>query len=244
MEPLSAIEETHLAVIVGGGGAIAQALAALWCKDPTLRVVVVSRAPLPMPNVQSMLTDYSEESLLAVASTLTGLQMPMSRLVITNGVLSGDAFSPERKISELNVTAFQHVLAVNALLPLQVLSAFWSLIRHGAAPRIAVLSARVGSLSDNRLGGWYTYRASKAALNMMLKNAAIEAQRINRQAKFVAYHPGTVDSPLSQPFQRSVPKEKLFTPEFTASQLTEVLNTAVADGELSYVDWAGETIAW
>ena len=142
------------------------------------------------------------------------------------------------------MTAFQHVLAVNALLPLQVLSAFWSLIRHGAAPRIAVLSARVGSLSDNRLGGWYSYRASKAALNMMLKNAAIEAQRINRRAKFVAYHPGTVDSPLSQPFQRSVPKEKLFTPEFTASQLTEVLNTAVADGELSYVDWAGETIAW
>ena len=94
MEPLSAIEETRLAVIVGGGGAIAQALAALWCKDPTLRVVVVSRAPHPMPNVQSMLTDYSEESLLAIASTLTDLQMPMSRLVITNGVLSGDAFSP------------------------------------------------------------------------------------------------------------------------------------------------------
>ena len=78
----------------------------------------------------------------------------------------------------------------------------------------------------------------------MLKTASIEAQRINRQAKFIAYHPGTVDSPLSQPFQRSVPKEKLFTPEFTASQLTEVLNQAVADGELSYVDWAGETIAW
>ena len=79
---------------------------------------------------------------------------------------------------------------------------------------------------------------------MMLKNAAIEAQRINRQAKFIAYHPGTVDSPLSQPFQRSVPKEKLFTPQFTALRLTEVLNTAVADGDLSYVDWAGEAIAW
>ncbi|MDA7581622.1 SDR family NAD(P)-dependent oxidoreductase [Luminiphilus sp.] len=244
MEPLSDIEETRLAVIVGGGGAIAQALAVLWCKDPTLRVVVVSRSPQPMPNVQSMLTDYTEESLSAIASTLSDLQIPMSRLVVTNGVLSGDTFSPERKISELNATAFQHVLAVNALLPLQVLSAFWALIRHGAAPRIAVLSARVGSLSDNRLGGWYSYRASKAALNMMLKTASIEAQRINRQAKFIAYHPGTVDSPLSQPFQRSVPKEKLFTPEFTASQLTEVLNQAVADGELSYVDWAGETIAW
>ena len=79
MEPLSDIEETRLAVIVGGGGAIAQALAALWCKDPTLRVVVVSRASPPMPNVQSMLTDYSEASLAAIASTLADLQMPMSR---------------------------------------------------------------------------------------------------------------------------------------------------------------------
>ena len=153
MEPLSAIEQKRLAVIVGGGGAIAQALAALWCKDPTLRVVIVSRAPSPMPNVQSMLTDYSEASLLAIASTLADLQIPMSRLVITNGVLSGDAFRPERKISDLNVTAFQHVLAVNALLPLQVISAFWSLIRHGAAPRVAVLSARVGACQTIDSGG-------------------------------------------------------------------------------------------
>ena len=104
------------------------------------------------------------------------------------------------------------------------LAAFWSLIRKSEAPRIAVLSARVGSLGDNELGGWYSYRASKAALNMMMKCAAIEVRRLNKQAKLVAYHPGTVDSPLSKPFQRSVPEGQLFTPQFSAAQLIDILD--------------------
>ena len=79
---------------------------------------------------------------------------------------------------------------------------------------------------------------------MMLKCAAIELRRVNKNAKLIAYHPGTVDSPLSKPFQRSVPEGKLFTPDFTAQQLEGLMATAVADGELSYLDWAGEKIDW
>jgi NAD(P)-dependent dehydrogenase (short-subunit alcohol dehydrogenase family) len=135
-------------------------------------------------------------------------------------------------------------MSVNALLPMRSLAAFWPLIRTSEAPRIAVLSARVGSLGDNELGGWYSYRASKAALNMMMKCAAIEVRRLNKQAKLVAYHPGTVDSPLSKPFQRSVPEGKLFTPAFSAAQLIDILDRSEPDGELAYLDWAGETIPW
>jgi NAD(P)-dependent dehydrogenase (short-subunit alcohol dehydrogenase family) len=125
-----------------------------------------------------------------------------------------------------------------------ILSALWSLMRSSTQPRVAVLTARVGSLSDNELGGWYSYRASKAALNMMLKCAAIEVRRINKNAKLIAYHPGTVDSPLSKPFQRSVPEGKLFSPEFSAEQLDNLMTSAVPDGRLSYLDWAGQAIDW
>jgi NAD(P)-dependent dehydrogenase (short-subunit alcohol dehydrogenase family) len=129
-------------------------------------------------------------------------------------------------------------------LPAMVLKAFMPLIRASNAPRIAVLSARVGSIEDNKLGGWYAYRASKAALNMLLRTASIELKRLNRQAKLIAYHPGTVDTPLSKPFQRNVPSDQLLTPEFAARRLHEVLLEAGVAGELSYLDWRGETIPW
>jgi NAD(P)-dependent dehydrogenase (short-subunit alcohol dehydrogenase family) len=135
-------------------------------------------------------------------------------------------------------------MTVNALTPMLVLSTLWALMRSSTQPRVAVLTARVGSLTDNELGGWYSYRASKAALNMMLKCAAIEVRRINKNAKLIAYHPGTVDSPLSKPFQRSVPEGKLFSPDFSAEQLDNLMTSAVPDGALSYLDWAGQTIDW
>ena len=107
-----------------------------------------------------------------------------------------------------------------------------------------VLSARVGSIGDNGLGGWYSYRGSKAALNMMLRCAALETRRVNPAAKILAYHPGTVDTPLSEPFQTNVAPEKLFSPVRAAEALDTVLSSLEADGELSYLDWRGETIPW
>jgi NAD(P)-dependent dehydrogenase (short-subunit alcohol dehydrogenase family) len=94
------------------------------------------------------------------------------------------------------------------------------------------------------MGGWYSYRSAKAALNMGLRSASIEMARRARGIKLIAYHPGTVDSDLSKPFQRGVPDGKLFTPAFAAERLDAVLDQHRADGELAYVDWAGETIPW
>jgi len=137
-----------------------------------------------------------------------------------------------------------HVLEINTVLPLLWLAAFSDAIKYGDAPRIAVFSARVGSIGDNALGGWVSYRASKAALNMALKCAAIEFSRLNKSAKLLAFHPGTVDTAMSEPFQKGVPAGKLFSPAYVAQQLLGILDSLEPDGELSYLDWAGKTVPW
>jgi NAD(P)-dependent dehydrogenase (short-subunit alcohol dehydrogenase family) len=110
--------------------------------------------------------------------------------------------------------------------------------------KLVVFSARVGSISDNNLGGWYSYRASKAALNMMLKTAAIELARRAKNIKIIAFHPGTTDTPLSRPFQKNVPDEKLFTCNFVATQLLNIIENIEIDGKASYLDWQGKAIQW
>lgn len=244
MERLLATDTRPLAVVVGSGGAIARSLLARWCESGLYHVVAVGRSHCDIQGVHSLTTDYSEASLAEVTAAVSALGSNIERLVVTNGVLSGEDFSPERKVGDLTTASWQHVMTVNALTPMLILSALWSLMRSSTQPRVAVLTARVGSLSDNELGGWYSYRASKAALNMMLKCAAIEVRRINKNAKLIAYHPGTVDSPLSKPFQRSVPEGKLFSPDFSAEQLDNLMTSAVPDGTLSYLDWAGQAIDW
>ena len=109
---------------------------------------------------------------------------------------------------------------------------------------MAALSARVGSIGDNHLGGWYAYRSSKAALNMMLRTLSIEYGRRVKNVKIISFHPGTTDTALSKPFQASVPSDKLFTPEFVAGRLYGIMAEAEIDGQLSYLDWDNKAIPW
>ncbi len=231
------------AVIIGAGG-IGVALADKWQQSGHYDVHVVSRDTSINSSWQGWRSDYSDESLAEISAGIAAAPGEVSRLVITNGVLQGDGFRPERALRQLSRTAMAHVLEINTVLPMIVLAAFESQLRNVSRPRVAVLSARVGSIGDNRLGGWYSYRASKSALNMMLQCAAIELHRVNRSLKLIAFHPGTTDTPLSKPFQRGVPADKLFTPKFVADQLSTILDTIEPDGRLSYLDWAGEPIPW
>jgi NAD(P)-dependent dehydrogenase (short-subunit alcohol dehydrogenase family) len=194
--------------------------------------------------VQTHQCDYSEAALAALAIQLQEESADIRRLIICNGVLQGEGYRPERALNQLKTSAMEQVFEVNTFLPMRVLAFLAPVIKRSSAPRIAVLSARVGSIGDNGLGGWYSYRGSKAALNMMLRCAALEMRRVNSAAKIMAYHPGTVDTPLSQPFQTNVAPEKLFSPERAAKALDTVLSNLEADGELSYLDWRGETIPW
>ena len=231
------------AVIIGAGG-IGLALADKWQESGQYDVHVVSRSIPAEAQWQGWQSDYSDESLVEISAGIAAVPGELSRLVITNGVLQGDGFRPERALRQLSRSAMAHVLEIDTVLPMIALAAFESQLKNVSRPRVAVLSARVGSIGDNHLGGWYSYRASKSALNMMLQCAAIELHRVNRTLKLIAFHPGTTDTPLSKPFQRGVPADKLFTPEFVADQLTAILDTIESDGRLSYLDWAGELIPW
>jgi NAD(P)-dependent dehydrogenase (short-subunit alcohol dehydrogenase family) len=120
-------------------------------------------------------------------------------------------------------------------------------LRLSKSAQICVLSARVGSISDNRLGGWYGYRSTKAALNMMVKCAGIELKRKHKDWQLVLFHPGTTDTPLSEPFQQNVAAKKLFSAKQTAHYLHQVLQQMRLRQQteaVDYVDWQGKTIPW
>ena len=237
-------------LVVGASSAIAGALIERWSKEAFRPITAVSRSLADvhslsaLKGVNAYQSDYSDESLQSMTTELLDGGIDINRLIVCNGVLQGEGYRPERALNQLEVSAMRDVFEANTFTPMRVLAALWPVLKRSTAPRIAVLSARIGSIADNQLGGWYSYRGSKAALNMMLKCAALELRRLNPAAKLIAYHPGTVDTPLSKPFQGTVAPEKLFSPERAAEALDAVLSPLEADGELSYVDWRGEKIPW
>ena len=243
------MSSNSLDLVIGAGSAIGGALIERWSREGAQPILAVARSvdslsvvePL---GVQTQLCDYTEAALAALAAQLQEQSVDIRRLIICNGVLQGERYRPERALNQLKTSAMEQVFEVNTFLPMRVLASLAPVLKRGTAPRIAVLSARVGSIGDNGLGGWYSYRGSKAALNMMLRCAALEMRRVNPAAKIMAYHPGTVDTPLSQPFQTNVAPENLFSPARAAEALDTVLSGLEADGELSYLDWRGENIPW
>jgi len=243
------MSSNSLDVVIGAGSAIGRALIERWSREDTHPIFAVARTEQALALVESLgvqthQCDYSEAALAALATQMQEQSVDIRRLIICNGVLQGEGYRPERALNQLKTTAMEQVFEVNTFLPMRVLASLTPVIKRSSAPRIAVLSARGGSIGDNGLGGWYSYRGSKAALNMMLRCAALEMRRVNPAAKIMAYHPGTVDTPLSQPFQANVAPEKLFSPARAAEALDTVLASLEADGELSYLDWRGEPIPW
>jgi NAD(P)-dependent dehydrogenase (short-subunit alcohol dehydrogenase family) len=233
--------------LVVGMGAIGAAVAAHWTAQGRFGNVWCIARSLPEargPGMRCLVTDHSDDSLAACLGQIRSGGRPLSRVVIAIGTLHGDTYQPEKALGRLREDALLDVYRVNCVLPLRWLAALGPLLRGADDCRVTVLSARVGSIGDNRLGGWYSYRCAKAALNMGLKSAAIELARGSRGVKLIAYHPGTVDSDLSKPFQGRVPAEQLFSPAQAAAYLAQVVEQQPPDGELAYVDWAGAPIAW
>jgi len=216
------MESQKLDVVIGAGSGIGRALIERWNAAAERPILAVARSAASLAPVDSLetvstrLCDYSDAALVLLGERLRDQESDIARLVICNGVLQGDGYRPERALNQLTLSALHQVFEVNTFLPMRILGALTSTLKQSSAPRIAVLSARVGSIGDNRSGGWYSYRGSKAALNMMLKCAALELHRSNPATKLMAYHPGTVDTPLSKPFQAGIAQGKLFSPERAA----------------------------
>ncbi|MEH6584017.1 MAG: SDR family NAD(P)-dependent oxidoreductase [Halioglobus sp.] len=191
-----------------------------------------------------ILCDSSQEGVSRAVTELVSSGFNLHRIIICNGILHNENIKPEKSLDRFDPNAMREIFDINLVVPALWLAALVRPLRLAKGTVIAVLSARVGSIGDNQLGGWYSYRASKAALNMFLKSAAIEYARRCRGVKLVAFHPGTTDTYLSSPFHSSVAEGKLFSPDFVAECLVERLDEAEPDGELSFVDWAGAEIPW
>lgn len=218
------------AVVIGATGGLGAAFAELLEGDPLVaRVTRLSR------RTGLDLTDPG-----SIAAAAEALPAPPDLVIVAAGVLHGAGFAPERELRALDAEAFARVFAINATGPALAAQAFVPLLPKGRKTVFAALSARVGSIGDNRLGGWHAYRASKAALNQLLRTIAIEQARKNPASIILGLHPGTVDTGLSKPFQRGV--KTLFTPAESARHLLAVIDAATPAMTGNVYDWQGEAI--
>ncbi len=199
------------------------------------------------PRLQVVPLDASDEASIAQASATVARATDRLHLIVNcAGVLHGGAaaLAPEKRLADVRAESLAASFAVNAFGPLLVAKHFERLLAHRERAVFASLSARVGSIGDNRLGGWYAYRGAKAAQNMFTKTLAIEWARSRRNVACVALHPGTTDTGLSQPFQANVAPEKLFSPERTVRQLLEVIDRLTPADTGRFYAWDGSEIPW
>ena len=184
--------------------------------------------------------DYQRSDSIEAAALTLRDQAPFHLIVVATGSLHGEDFSPERRLADVKAASLEAIFRVNTFGPALVLRHFVPLLdRHRST--LAVLSAKVGSIEDNRLGGWYGYRASKAALNMMLKTAAIETRRTNPNAALVALHPGTVKSALSRPFRGDEIGQE---PDAAVASMLQALDGIGPQESGSFVAYDGQRLPW
>ncbi|NNE39095.1 MAG: SDR family NAD(P)-dependent oxidoreductase [Gammaproteobacteria bacterium] len=163
---------------------------------------------------------------------------------IATGILHNARVEPEKRMEDLSMLNMQEVFLVNTIAPILLAKTFAPLMNKEYPAVLAALSARVGSIADNRLGGWYSYRASKSALNMFLRTFSIEMKRKNPGLIVTLLHPGTTDTKLSKPFQKNVPAAKLFPAERSAAYLLEVVNSLTPADSGNFYAWDGRNIEW
>ncbi len=237
------------ALVIGASSGIAQRLVHRLSGDQRIeRIYAISRQPTEtvLPEQVRWLTcDYSETDIAATAALLSDEPGEFSRVFICNGMLhEGDSIRPEKRLEDIDLFSIESVFRVNTFTPLLWLKHLVGPLRSGQTCTLTLFSARVGSISDNKLGGWYSYRASKAALNMLVQTASIEYARRAKNVQLVAFHPGTTDTALSRPFQGNVPADKLFPPDFVAAQLLSIIENMAPVGHALYLDWQGREIPW
>ena len=228
-----------LALVIGANGGIGAAMLAQLAGDTTFeRVIGLSRST-------AVSVDYDDESSIAmaaqsVASTLESDNLQLRLLVVATGFLHGGAGQPERSFANLDSAYLSQVFKINTLGPALVMKHFLPLLPKTGRCVAGFMSARVGSISDNALGGWYGYRASKAALNQLVKTAAIELTRRNKDSICVSLHPGTVATPLSQPFAKTGLNVR--PAENAADDLLKVLAALSPPDTGCLVDYAGQKL--
>jgi NAD(P)-dependent dehydrogenase (short-subunit alcohol dehydrogenase family) len=243
MSALTSFANPVHALVVGASGGLGRALVAhLLADNQTTRVTAWARSPLDLshPKLETVVVDITDESSIARAAA----QIEILHLVIVaTGVLhDNQTLQPEKSWRALDADALARTFAVNTIGPALIAKHTLSLLPKEGRAVFAALSARVGSIGDNRLGGWYGYRASKAALNQILRTLSIELSAKRQDAICVGLHPGTVDTALSKPFQSRMARDTLFTPAHAADQLLRVIDRLTPPHSGRVFAWDGQEI--
>ena len=232
--------------IIGSSGAIGNAVAEILLDDDEIETIYKFSRNDPKENsdrVKNLFLDIEDEESIKNCIKNLPENIKFDLIFVATGILhnNNDIF-PEKSIKDINQSKLEKVLLVNTIGPTLVGKYFIPHLRKDSKSIFAFLSARVGSISDNKLGGWYSYRASKTALNQIIKNFSIEVRRSNPNAIFIGLQPGTVKSFLSKPFEKNVRSENLFTPEYSASKMLEVIDNLSLEDTGKVYAWDGEEI--
>ncbi len=248
MSLITSLQPNANVSIIGSSGAIGRALVDQLETDDRVSVInAFSRDSETriQGKVRHHFLDLSDEPSIREAAAFASADGPIDLAVVATGILHRDnRLQPEKSMRELDPGSLALVIAVNAIGPGIVAKHFLPAMRRGHKTVFAALSARVGSIGDNRLGGWTSYRASKAALNMILKNLAIEQAQRSRGSIVVGLHPGTVDSDLSKPFTGRVAAGQLFSPATAATHLLSVVDGLNTEDSGGFFAWDGQPICF
>ena len=198
---------------------------------------------LKISNIKEYQVDYMDEQSLAFTKEqITSTSKTLDLIFVAIGMLHNKDIMPEKAIKDLSAENFLALYQANTIVPALIAKHFLPLLNRENRAIFATLSARVGSISDNQLGGWYAYRCAKAALNMLIKNLSIETSRRCPESVVIGLHPGTVKTPLSAPFQKHVPSNRLFEPEFAAEALMDIIETVQPADTGKCIAWDGKEI--
>ena len=233
---LSSFPKPLNVVVIGASGGIGKAFVAMLQSHDQVGVVYsFSRND---PNAISI--DICNEG--SIQKAVSNIDEPVHLIILATGLLHDGDVMPEKSLRDLNAENMKKLFDINTIGPTLVAKHFISCLPRTGKSVFAVLSARVGSISDNHLGGWHSYRSSKAALNMMIKNIAIETSRKYKDMAIIGLHPGTVDTKLSSPFQTNVKEGKLFSPNQAAEYLLNVINRVSCDDTGRIFAWDGQEV--
>ncbi|WP_336986364.1 SDR family NAD(P)-dependent oxidoreductase [Altererythrobacter aquiaggeris] len=231
--------------IFGASGGIGAAMVRLLAAEPGIGSIYAgsrSGKVLRHPKITGFSFDLLRERSIMEAAAMMKQQPPELVIIATGALTLEDGTGPEKSYRALDAQAMGEIMALNTIGPALIAKHMLPVVPRDRRAILAALSARVGSISDNRLGGWHSYRASKAALNMLIRNFAIEMGRSHKQAIIAGLHPGTVDTALSEMFQGNVADGKLFTPEYAAERLLAVLDGLTPQDSGSVFGWDGKRV--
>lgn len=224
-------------LVIGSEGTIGKAIYESLCND--YNVFSLSRQN----------TIYNEFALSSIASEFKQNSISFSRVICCIGTLHDNVVAPEKSLKDIDEAKLLHYFHVNAVLPMICMKVFLPLLNKAQSNTsrtsvFACLSAMVGSSTDNKLGGWYGYRSSKAALNSFIKTTSIEMARVNKSASIITIHPGTTQGNLSRPFAKNIDSSKYYTPKESAQRIIEVINNTTTLDSGAFYNWDGRLLPY